>query len=40
VPAEVARKGALRAGMSVVVSVDTKDTKLASLVSSAQAASR
>jgi membrane fusion protein (multidrug efflux system) len=40
VPADVARKGALRAGMSVVVSVDTKHAQTASLVSSAQAASR
>jgi membrane fusion protein (multidrug efflux system) len=40
VPADVARRGALRAGMSVVVSVDTKHAQTASLVSSAQAASR
>jgi membrane fusion protein (multidrug efflux system) len=40
VPAEVARQGALRAGMSVVVSVDTRNSVAASLKSAAQVAAK
>lgn len=40
VPAEVARQGALRAGMSVVVSVDTRNSSVASLKPAAQMAAK